>query len=227
MRVVRDWEPVTESEQTAYAESVPAAAKFWNGRRERIIGSQRGVPRLEWCVVILGGIVTVGLTYVFVFDDLRIQITLTAMVALLISLNIFLILMFGYPYSGDLSVAPESFRAALAAVSLGAPLHQSPGQSSPTGPAESGVPADSMPVDSAGQRTVNADPPRRCTLHYLLTGRSPYSGETLIERLIAHRERAIPTLSTDVADAPAVVDELLRRSPRQVAGGATFCRLTT
>ena len=51
-------------------------------RRERIIASQRHIPPLEWCVVILGGIVTVGLTYVFVFDDLRIQVTLTAMVAL-------------------------------------------------------------------------------------------------------------------------------------------------
>ena len=77
-------------------------------------------------VSLLGGIVTVGLTYVFVFDDLRIQVTLTAMVALLIALNIFLILMFGYPFSGDLSVAPESFRVVLATVSLGTPIVKSP-----------------------------------------------------------------------------------------------------
>ena len=32
---------------------------------------QRTIPSLEWCIVILGGMVTVGLTYVFVFDDLR------------------------------------------------------------------------------------------------------------------------------------------------------------
>src|SRR5262249_23827675 len=30
------------------------------------------------------------------------------------ALNVFLILTFGYPFSGDLSVSPESFRAALA-----------------------------------------------------------------------------------------------------------------
>ena len=34
-----------------------------------------------------------------------------------------------------------------------------------------------------------------CTLHYLLTGRPPYSGDTMIERLIAHREQPIPNLS--------------------------------
>ena len=71
--------------------------------------------------MILGAIVTVSLTYVFVFDDLRVQITLTAMVALLVSLNIFLILMFGYPFSGDLSVSPRSFEVTLETISLSVP----------------------------------------------------------------------------------------------------------
>ena len=122
MKVVRDWEPVTESEKIAYGLALPAASKFWSNRRERIVACQRRIPPLEWCVVILGGVVTVGLTYVFVFDDLRIQIALTAMVALLIVLYIFLILMFGYPFSGELSVSPDSFRVALAIESLGVPI---------------------------------------------------------------------------------------------------------
>jgi hypothetical protein len=122
MRTVRDWEPVSESEKSAYGLALPAATQFWNGRRERIVICQRKIPPLEWCIVILGGVVTVGLTYVFVFDDLRIQMTLTAMVALLIALNIFLILMFGYPFSGDLCVSPDSFRLAVAAEALGSPL---------------------------------------------------------------------------------------------------------
>ena len=50
-----------------------------------------------------------------------------------------------------------------------------------------------------------------CTLHYLLTGRPPYSGETLIERLIAHREQPIPCLSDSRPDVPAALDALLRR----------------
>lgn len=113
MRTVRDWEPTTESEKAVYGLVLPAATNFWNGRRERIIICQRRIPSLEWCIVILGGMVTVGLTYVFVFDDLRVQVTLTAMVAVLIALNVFLILMFGYPFSGDLSVSPDSFQLAL------------------------------------------------------------------------------------------------------------------
>ena len=120
MRVIRDWEPATESEKTVYAVAVPAASDFWNSRRLRIIACQRGIPPLEWCAVILGGIVTVGLTYFLVLDDLRIQVVLTAMVAVLIALNIFLILMFGYPFSGELHVNPEGFQVALAGIAVDA-----------------------------------------------------------------------------------------------------------
>ena len=121
MRVVRDWEPSTESEKVVYDAAVEAAAEFWNARRLRIIACQRGIPSLEWCAVILGGIVTVGLTYFLVLDDLRIQVALTAMVAVLIALNIFLILMFGYPFSGDLRVTPDSFEVVLAFIQLDGP----------------------------------------------------------------------------------------------------------
>ena len=121
MRVVRDWEPSTESEKVVYDASVEAAAQFWNARRLRIIACQRGIPALEWCAVVLGAIVTVSLTYFLVLDDIRIQVALTAMVAVLIALNIFLILMFGYPFSGDLRVTPDSFEVVLAFIQLDGP----------------------------------------------------------------------------------------------------------
>ena len=37
-----------------------------------------------------------------------------------------------------------------------------------------------------------------CTLFYLLTGRSPYSGDTMMKRLLAHREAALPSLSVEL-----------------------------
>ena len=50
-----------------------------------------------------------------------------------------------------------------------------------------------------------------CTLHYLITGRPPFAGETLIERLIAHREQPIPSLSSRRPEVPAVLDDYLLR----------------
>jgi hypothetical protein len=118
MAAVRDWEPNTESEKAIYATALVAATDLWNARRERLIVCQQGVPVLEWFIVVLGGIVTIGLTYVFVFEDVRIQLALTAMVTLLIALNVYLIVMFGYPFSGDLKVDPNSFHSALSVFEL-------------------------------------------------------------------------------------------------------------
>ena len=50
-----------------------------------------------------------------------------------------------------------------------------------------------------------------CTLHYLITGRPPFSGETLIERLIAHREQPIPSLSDGGLRFRRRSDDLLKR----------------
>lgn len=113
MKAVRDWEPNTESEKAIYSAALVAATDLWNARRERLIVCYHGIPALEWFIVVLGGVVTIGLTYVFVFEDVRIQLALTSMVTLLIVLNVYLIVMFGYPFSGDLRVDPESFRMAL------------------------------------------------------------------------------------------------------------------
>ena len=37
-----------------------------------------------------------------------------------------------------------------------------------------------------------------CTLFYLLTGRAPYKGETIMKRLLAHREAPLPSLSVEL-----------------------------
>lgn len=48
------------------------------------------------------------------------------------------------------------------------------------------------------------------TLWYLLTGRSAYSGETLMERLLAHREAPIPSLTDACPDTPPELEAVFR-----------------
>ena len=38
-----------------------------------------------------------------------------------------------------------------------------------------------------------------CTLYYLLTGREPFAGETVLKRLMAHMERPAPSLRVSPA----------------------------
>ena len=49
------------------------------------------------------------------------------------------------------------------------------------------------------------------TLHYLLAGRAAYAGETVMEKLLAHREAALPSLCELRSDVPIALDGVFRR----------------
>jgi len=50
-----------------------------------------------------------------------------------------------------------------------------------------------------------------CTLYYLLAGQQVYGGETLIARLLAHREAPIPDLPASIAEASPKLNHLFHR----------------
>ncbi len=113
---VSAFEPRTEREQGLYAAQLGALCEFWNGRRTRIVTAGHGIPALEWVVLITGGVITILFTYFFKLEHLKIQVIMTALVATIISLCLYLVLMFGYPFSGDLKVDPSGFRVSQAIV---------------------------------------------------------------------------------------------------------------
>ena len=50
-----------------------------------------------------------------------------------------------------------------------------------------------------------------CTTYYLLTGRPPFEAESLMARLLAHRENEIPSLRAARPGVPKTLDGLCRR----------------
>ncbi|MBI3865937.1 MAG: protein kinase [Planctomycetia bacterium] len=50
-----------------------------------------------------------------------------------------------------------------------------------------------------------------CTLFYLLTGKSVFSGDSLMSELMAHREQPIPSIRAVCADAPEQLDDVFAR----------------
>lgn len=50
-----------------------------------------------------------------------------------------------------------------------------------------------------------------CSLHYLLTGKATYEGETLMAKLIAHRDHPIPDLRAICPEVPETVDAVFRK----------------
>src|SRR5262249_37309421 len=47
-----------------------------------------------------------------------------------------------------------------------------------------------------------------CTLHYLLIGRPPYEGPTLMATLLKHREAKIPSVCAARPEVPATLDQV-------------------
>jgi len=74
-----------------------------------MIASQRGPPFLEWVVLAAGGVITVAFAYLFKLDGFRLQLAITAVLAAVIALNLYLILMFASPFSGDVRINPDGF----------------------------------------------------------------------------------------------------------------------
>lgn len=51
-----------------------------------------------------------------------------------------------------------------------------------------------------------------CTLYRLISGRKLYSGESIVEKILAHREQPIPSMRAGRNDVPDALDRVFRRS---------------
>lgn len=110
MRALITFEPKTENEKALYPQLVQEASQFWQNRQMRVDMAARGLPPLEWITLLFGAVITIFFTYFFGLENVKLQIVMTAMVTMLIALNLVLVLFFARPFSGDMSVQADSFR---------------------------------------------------------------------------------------------------------------------
>jgi hypothetical protein len=110
LREINDFEPKTESQKTIYAQLVQEVLDMREHRRDRSSMVSHSIAAVEWVVLGVGAIITVVFTYFFRLQSLRVQQAMIGMISLIIALNIYLMVLFGYPYSGDLHVNADRFR---------------------------------------------------------------------------------------------------------------------
>jgi len=113
-RSLDDFEPQTEAQKTVYPELLEQMRQLWDARRDRGRMAEFGIPPVEWVALILGAMVTVFFAGLFSVTNLRLQMVITSLLALVIGLNLYLMSLYGYPFAGELTVSKRPFQLDIA-----------------------------------------------------------------------------------------------------------------
>jgi hypothetical protein len=82
-------------------------------RRLRLLEASEGIPHVLWSVLLVGGIIVVGFTYLFGLENTRSHTMMIASLAAIIALVLFTIYALDRPFAGITRVHPDAFELAL------------------------------------------------------------------------------------------------------------------
>jgi Protein of unknown function (DUF4239) len=110
---LQEVEPRTEAEQELYAEGLDQIERLNDARRMRIVASKEGLPSVLWAVLVFGGVVTVGFTYLFGMRNSWAHRLMVMSLTAVIALVLFTIWAMEDPFSGGARLEPEAFELIL------------------------------------------------------------------------------------------------------------------
>ena len=110
---LQNQDPNTDAEQVLYDQGLQRIHDLADARRDRLVESREGIPRILWVVLVVGAIVTVSFTYLFGMDSNTTHTLMVAALALVIGLVLFTIGSLEYPFSGNVHLSPEAFNQVL------------------------------------------------------------------------------------------------------------------
>ena len=71
------------------------------------------MPGVLWLVLVAGGLITLGYPSFFGSSNVRAQALMTASLAALVALSLFVCLALDFPFTGQVAISPEPFERAL------------------------------------------------------------------------------------------------------------------
>jgi hypothetical protein len=103
----------TMAQQVLYEEGLDRIDELADARNARLVEAGEGIPNILWGVLLAGGIVVVGFTYLFGLQNTVAHNLMVVLLALVISSVLFTIGVLEYPFSGNIRVGPEGFELVL------------------------------------------------------------------------------------------------------------------
>lgn len=106
--IVSRFEPKTQNNQSLWECMLNSMDDIGTNRRLRIITAKYGLSNVMATVLVMGGVITIVFTYFFALEKFKAQAMMTALVSTTLSLNVCLVMLYGYPFQKGLKVEPTA-----------------------------------------------------------------------------------------------------------------------
>jgi hypothetical protein len=105
---LQDLDPSTPGQQVLYEQSLKRMCDLADAGRDWLLEAEKGLPVILWVVLITGGMIVVGFTYLFGLQSTVIHLLMVGSLALIIVLVLFTVAALNYPLKGDVTIGPEA-----------------------------------------------------------------------------------------------------------------------
>jgi uncharacterized protein DUF4239 len=112
-RAVLAFDPSSPRGGALLGEALDQLDKVTQARRQRLGLAAGIVPGIIWLVLFTGAVVTIAFAFFFGTQNLGAQVLMSAMLALVISLSLFVVVSIDHPFTGPVRVTPEPLEAVL------------------------------------------------------------------------------------------------------------------
>ncbi len=102
------FEPSTEGEKLVHAEALNQLGRLTEERRMRLQNVRSGLPLTLYMVVIIGALLNIMVSWLFVVKDFKLHALLNILMAALLGLLVYLIAAMDNPFRGEFSVGPDA-----------------------------------------------------------------------------------------------------------------------
>jgi hypothetical protein len=112
-QLIFDASPSDGKEVAIYEHVLGLIALINDNRIERLDRADGTVPPVLWLVLIAGALITLGYPAFFGTSNLAAQVLMTAALAALVGLTVYVAILLDFPFTGELGIPPEPFDHAL------------------------------------------------------------------------------------------------------------------
>ena len=105
--------PTNDAQTVLYDNELQRLHELGDARGARLLQSEEGLPAILWAVLLVGGVIEVGFTYLFGLQSTTVHVLMVAALALVIGLVLFTVAALDFPFKGDVRIGPEAFEQAL------------------------------------------------------------------------------------------------------------------